>query len=458
MGAGATSSVNAPSVQTSRAAAPCSADASAQSEFAKAFSKAQSSSGAGQPVCTDPSVPTPREQVAQQSLPKNERQLPPPSSQQSSQSAASTSQTARDGGNSGGAKAGTQTDVKRWVAAHPKEAQALVDKYKDDFSPVPFNDALREAVGKSTKPPELPTDPRCRPLAGTGTTTKPTEPAGPVAEGPKMSADQLREQRQARDRAEYLKEHPNLRQSVMWDSQTLGKATGPDSIAGAFAGAYMAAGMDPETANANAAKAAAFAQLLPAGKGGASQAAIGGITPGPGVQVGTTGADRTRPVSPELPPAAAPLPQRPAVPAGAPDMYKNWRPPTQEQARAAQEAVDKIHATLPEGSRANTVFTLSFTPDNRVVLAANDKGIPAQAREVARQIYPNVEFVPGGIKHDAYGAKGWHAEPRSGQFLPAGTYQASSHYSCHQCEAFQASQGILNVTGYESVTGRVTRK
>ena len=139
-------------------------------------------------------------------------------------------------------------------------------------------------------------------------------------------------------------------------------------------------------------------------------------------------------------------------------MYKNWQPPTTQQARAAQEAIDKIHATLPKGQQANTVFTLSFTPDNRVVLAANDKGIPPQAREVARQIYPNVEFVPGGIKHDAYGPDGWHAEPRSGQFLPAGTYQASSHYSCHQCEAFQASQGIINVTGYESVTGRVTRK
>jgi hypothetical protein len=73
----------------------CSADSSAQSEFAQALSQeAQSSSGAGQPVCTDPTAPTPREQAAQKSLPENERYLPPPSSQKSSKPAASTSETA----------------------------------------------------------------------------------------------------------------------------------------------------------------------------------------------------------------------------------------------------------------------------------------------------------------------------------------------------------------------------
>jgi hypothetical protein len=62
-------------------AASCSADSSAKSEFAKAFSQeAQSSSGAGQPVCSDPTAPTAREQAAQQSLAQNERQLPPSSS------------------------------------------------------------------------------------------------------------------------------------------------------------------------------------------------------------------------------------------------------------------------------------------------------------------------------------------------------------------------------------------
>ena len=103
-------------------------------------------------------------------------------------------------------------------------------------------------------------------------------------------------------------------------------------------------------------------------------------------------------------------------------------------------------------------MTLSFTPDGRVILAATSKSIPQQAQELARQLYPNVEFVPGGVKYDAPGPQGWHAEPRGGQDLPAGTYQASSHYSCEQCQAFQRSQGIINVTGYRSVTGRVTRK
>src|SRR5262249_7823265 len=77
------------------AATSCSADSSAQSEFAKAFSQeAQSSSSAGQPVCTDPTAPTPREQAAKQSLPNNERPLPPLSSQNSSKPTASASQTA----------------------------------------------------------------------------------------------------------------------------------------------------------------------------------------------------------------------------------------------------------------------------------------------------------------------------------------------------------------------------
>ena len=52
------------------AATSSSADCSAQSEFAKALGQeAQSSSSAGQPMCTNLTAPTPREQAAQQSLP-----------------------------------------------------------------------------------------------------------------------------------------------------------------------------------------------------------------------------------------------------------------------------------------------------------------------------------------------------------------------------------------------------
>ena len=49
--------------------ASCSADSSAQS-FLNVLCQE------GQPVCTDPTAPTPREQAAQQSLPENERHLP----------------------------------------------------------------------------------------------------------------------------------------------------------------------------------------------------------------------------------------------------------------------------------------------------------------------------------------------------------------------------------------------
>jgi hypothetical protein len=75
MGDGVTSF--APVNQTRYGGASCSADNS-QSDFVNILSQEQqSSSGAGQPVCTDPTAPTPREQAARQSLPENERHLPP---------------------------------------------------------------------------------------------------------------------------------------------------------------------------------------------------------------------------------------------------------------------------------------------------------------------------------------------------------------------------------------------
>lgn len=148
--------------------------------------------------------------------------------------------------------------------------------------------------------------------------------------------------------------------------------------------------------------------------------------------------------------------EKPTVPKGTPEELRNFSPPTVEQAQSANDAVQSIHGAT--SGRKETVLTLSFTPKGRVILAANRGGVPPKARVLAQEIYPNVEFVPGGSAHDAPGPEGWHAEPRSGQGLPPGTYQASSHYSCEQCEAFQRAMGIINVTGFRSVTGTVVKK
>ena len=51
----------------------CSADSSAQSEFARVFSQESQTQ-----TCTDPTATTPREEALQQSLPENKRNLPPP--------------------------------------------------------------------------------------------------------------------------------------------------------------------------------------------------------------------------------------------------------------------------------------------------------------------------------------------------------------------------------------------
>jgi RHS repeat-associated protein len=97
--------------------------------------------------------------------------------------------------------------------------------------------------------------------------------AGPSIGMDTHSADEMRSQRQARDREEYLREHPNLRSVVMADAQRVSRATGPagDSISGAAAGAYMLAGQDPATATQKGRLVGAIAGLLPGGRGQASQ-------------------------------------------------------------------------------------------------------------------------------------------------------------------------------------------
>src|SRR5262249_10298986 len=69
----------------------CSADSSAQAEFAKAFGQ-EAPSDAGQTLATDPTVLTPREEALHKCLPEKERHLPHPFTQKSSKPAASSSQ------------------------------------------------------------------------------------------------------------------------------------------------------------------------------------------------------------------------------------------------------------------------------------------------------------------------------------------------------------------------------
>jgi hypothetical protein len=69
MSDGVSSCAPTPANQAGYGEASCSADSSAQS-FLNVLCQE------GQPVCTDPTAPTPREQAAQQSLPENERHLP----------------------------------------------------------------------------------------------------------------------------------------------------------------------------------------------------------------------------------------------------------------------------------------------------------------------------------------------------------------------------------------------
>ncbi|MFE6155821.1 SpvB/TcaC N-terminal domain-containing protein [Streptomyces sp. NPDC057889] len=108
------------------------------------------------------------------------------------------------------------------------------------------------------------------------------------------SIDEARAQRQARDRAEYLEEHPDLRTITIADLQRVGKATGPagDSLAGAAAGAYMASGIDPQTANESGALVGAVAMLLPAGRGAASAEAMSAMARGTGTPGDPSAASR----------------------------------------------------------------------------------------------------------------------------------------------------------------------
>ncbi|WP_435858156.1 SpvB/TcaC N-terminal domain-containing protein [Streptomyces umbrinus] len=149
-------------------------------------------------------------------------------------------------------------------------------------TPISLDQGKGSAPGAST-PSAPPRSVECRPLVVTRAEKLDYDAnLGPSVGTDTRTFDEAREQRLARDRAEYLQDHPNLRSTVIADSERVGRAMGSagDSIAGAAAGAYMLAGDDPQTANAKGRDVAAWASVLPAGRGAASQQALSKL-PGP---------------------------------------------------------------------------------------------------------------------------------------------------------------------------------
>ncbi|MEV5010074.1 SpvB/TcaC N-terminal domain-containing protein [Streptomyces sp. NPDC055692] len=141
----------------------------------------------------------------------------------------------------------------------------------------------RPAAAPATEPPR---EVECRPLPGLVRESRfAPEPVQFYADVSPLSIDESRAQRQARDRAEYLEEHPNVRANMISDLQVVGKAAGPagDSLSGAAAGAYMYWGIDPKTAYERGSRVGAVAALLPAGRGAASAAAMSSMATGTGI-------------------------------------------------------------------------------------------------------------------------------------------------------------------------------
>jgi RHS repeat-associated protein len=131
-----------------------------------------------------------------------------------------------------------------------------------------------------------------------------------------------------------------------------------------------------------------------------------------------------------------------------------------------QHATDRIHeAQYGDDAYAasRNPMTLTETPGGRLVLS-RVKGIPGPAaRAMTDEIFGegNVEFVEGGERANAPGAKGHHSEARGIQRVgdeAAGGRQASSHYACPTCEVRQGEAGIRNITGTKSQAGRQGRE
>ena len=70
------------------------------------------------------------------------------------------------------------------------------------------------------------------------------------------------------------------------------------------------------------------------------------------------------------------------------------------------------------------------------------------------------EFVEGKLAGDAPGPGGYHLEACAINYLgdaANSARQASTHYACESCEVRQAAARVINVTGFKSQQGQLTR-
>lgn len=129
--------------------------------------------------------------------------------------------------------------------------------------------------------------------------------------------------------------------------------------------------------------------------------------------------------------------------------------------------MDKIQTQLPQGyTQLKSPTTLSVSPEGQVVLSRL-KQVPSQQQiAAAEDIFGQggVINVRGTTRTNGTGPTGDHAEMRGAEYFRAnnlstqGVKQASSHYACRKgCEAAQAEAGINNITGFESVHGKIAR-
>jgi hypothetical protein len=125
-----------------------------------------------------------------------------------------------------------------------------------------------------------------------------------------------------------------------------------------------------------------------------------------------------------------------------------------------QTAIDLIHEAAfgPKG-RGSVPQTLTVTPEGRIILSeVGRKPNPKSVAAAQALLGPNVEVVAGTTSTNAPGPAGDHAEQRGGLNVPPGSRQASTHYACDNCAAFQQQNGIKNVTGTAADHGgQITR-
>ena len=122
-----------------------------------------------------------------------------------------------------------------------------------------------------------------------------------------------------------------------------------------------------------------------------------------------------------------------------------------------QRAVDSIHDAQYGNKWYGNLNPISVTiSKSGNVIVSKNNGVPGpKARAKATQIFGNqVEFVKGGKKSNYQNTTrgGNHAEARGIQYMinngidTIDAKQATSHYSCEDCERKQAFHSVINIT------------